>query len=228
MLTSDFDLVPKPGVPQHGWQQRAVVLSIVAFRITVAVALLQTSDAPDEWYQSTEVAYHAVFGKGKPTWEWEAGIRSFCYPSPIAAAFAVLRYFHLDTAWLIFVAPRVYSGIVCSGIDLASVAVASRLQPGSEALALVLSLSHWNVATNGCRTLTNAAEALMFLATLVAHHNGSFVMSLAVAAVGCVIRPTLALLVAPLFVYSLFADRAAELQLAYNRRRSSEIGRAHV
>jgi len=59
-------------------------LSAVAITFRIFVALFtRTVFQPDEYYQSLEPAYHAVFKYGHLTWEWlsAAPIRSFVYPS---------------------------------------------------------------------------------------------------------------------------------------------------
>lgn len=43
-----------------------------------------TNFVPDEFWQSTEVAYQMAFGKGHLTWEWMIGIRNSIVPLVIA------------------------------------------------------------------------------------------------------------------------------------------------
>ncbi len=203
--------------PPKGWDWGVIVTCVFAIRIVVAVAVLQTSDVPDEWYQSTEVAYNVVFRGANndptmslaaaaepPAWEWAYGLRSFLYPLPIAALFTALKWLHIDTAWLVYAAPRFYAGVVCACIDLATMTVANQVMPRLGTLALIVSLSHWNIAANGCRTLTNAAEALVLLIAVSNSH--SFSRLLVIAAVGCVVRPTVVLSVGPLVLYALIQD----------------------
>ena len=54
----------------------------IAVRVTQAL-LTQTFFQPDEYFQSLEVAHHAVFGYGQLTWEWSIDnpIRSILFPS---------------------------------------------------------------------------------------------------------------------------------------------------
>lgn len=53
-------------------------------KVLFSIKIAQTSEfAPDEFWQSTEVAYYKLFGEGHLTWEWVAGIRSYIIPTVI-------------------------------------------------------------------------------------------------------------------------------------------------
>ena len=53
---------------------------------------------PDEYFQSLEVAHHAVFGYGHLTWEWLAPrpIRSVVYPAFNIPVYWLLKALELD------------------------------------------------------------------------------------------------------------------------------------
>ena len=59
-----------------------IILIATVVRVLQAVST-QTFFQPDEYFQSLEVAHHAVFGYGNLTWEWSTSepIRSILFPS---------------------------------------------------------------------------------------------------------------------------------------------------
>ena len=72
---------------------------LVALAVRVAIALApRTFFQPDEYFQSLEVAHHAVFGYGHLTWEWLAPrpIRSVLYPALNIPAYWLLKTLELD------------------------------------------------------------------------------------------------------------------------------------
>ena len=67
--------------------------------IRVFVALnTRTFFQPDEYFQSLEVAHHAVFGYGYLTWEWLSSkpLRSILYPSLNIPVYWIIRFMGLD------------------------------------------------------------------------------------------------------------------------------------
>jgi hypothetical protein len=52
---------------------------------------IRTFFQPDEYYQSLEPAWKAVFGYGELTWEWKEGIRGFLYPTIFAPVWWALK-----------------------------------------------------------------------------------------------------------------------------------------
>ena len=76
-----------------------VNLPLVAVAVRVAIALLtRTFFQPDEFFQSLEVAHHAVYGYGHLTWEWLAPrpIRSVLYPALNVPIYWLLKVLALD------------------------------------------------------------------------------------------------------------------------------------
>ena len=72
---------------------------LVALAVRVAIALAtRTFFQPDEYFQSLEVAHHAVFGYGHLTWEWLAPrpIRSVVYPAVNIPVYWLLKALELD------------------------------------------------------------------------------------------------------------------------------------
>lgn len=72
------------------------VASVILFVRILSVFLVQTWYVPDEYWQTLEVAHKQVFGYGALTWEWQQGIRSYLYPSVVAALYTLLKYTGLD------------------------------------------------------------------------------------------------------------------------------------
>lgn len=72
-----------------------VVSAILVVRL-LSVFVVQTWYVPDEYWQTLEVAHKYVFGYGALTWEWQKGIRSYFYPSVVAAIYYILKLTGLD------------------------------------------------------------------------------------------------------------------------------------
>lgn len=73
--------------------------SLLAIGVRVGIALAtSTFFQPDEYYQSLEVAHHAVFGYGQLTWEWLTAepIRSIVYPALNIPIYWTLKVLNID------------------------------------------------------------------------------------------------------------------------------------
>ena len=83
--------------------------TITALAVRVFIALLtRTFFQPDEYFQSLEVAHHAVYGYGHLTWEWLATkpFRSILYPAINIPVYWLLQLSGLDgTKLLVSVGP---------------------------------------------------------------------------------------------------------------------------
>lgn len=88
---------------------RALLLA-VAVRVGIALAT-RTFFQPDEYFQSLEVAHHAVFGYGQLTWEWLSPrpIRSIIYPALNIPVYWLVRVLNLDHTVALVCAFIVYS-----------------------------------------------------------------------------------------------------------------------
>ena len=188
---------------QDKFLNRRLLYMIFACRIAMSLFLLKGSDVPDEWWQSTEVAYRQVFGKGELPLEWrnETAIRSFIYPAPYAVAFSVLKTFGLDTSFFIWLAPKVIAAAIATGVDAETYRIARYFDtsPDDEGVtvgkvALLFSVCHWFTAYIGLRTESNVLEALVFLVVI---QQSRYVPFLIVAGFGCAIRPTAVILFLP-------------------------------
>lgn len=76
--------------------KRTTVFAIL-WRVFLAVSTC-TFFQPDEYYQSLEVAHHAVFGYGHLTWEWQVSppIRSVVFPSIYMPIYWLLKTIGFD------------------------------------------------------------------------------------------------------------------------------------
>ena len=81
---------------------RALTAQALATRMLIAL-LTRTFFQPDEYFQSLEVAHHAVYGYGHLTWEWLAAnpIRSIVYPAIDIPIYWILQLSDLDTTQLL-------------------------------------------------------------------------------------------------------------------------------
>ncbi|ORC93089.1 GPI mannosyltransferase 3 [Trypanosoma theileri] len=100
--------------PKLAWYAIVVVFF---YRLFLCVYVV-TAESPDEWWQSSEVAYRMVFGKGHLTWEWHYGLRSVVFPGFLAIPYFLLKQLGLDTAWMIWFVSRFQQALILTGIDL--------------------------------------------------------------------------------------------------------------
>lgn len=94
--------------------ERCLFIYLLLFRCVVAIITSRTIFAPDEHWQSLEVAHRIVFGYGFETWEWRdprsdatnngwgsGPIRSPLYPALFVLPYWVLYKFGLDNTRLL-------------------------------------------------------------------------------------------------------------------------------
>ncbi|KAL4458160.1 hypothetical protein ABPG75_013025 [Micractinium tetrahymenae] len=140
--------------------RRALAASL-AVRLAVALAI-RTAFAPDEYWQSLEVAHRVVFGYGHLTWEWAAGLRSYAHLLLFAGPYAVLRALHLDSAWAVVRVPLLLQALAAAATDLYVAATAALLFRRAVARwALACQLASWFNAYCLGRTYSNSLEAAL-------------------------------------------------------------------
>ena len=151
-------------------------LLFALLRVFIACSIA-TSYVPDEYWQSIEVAYFEVYGKGDLTWEWKTGLRSCLHAQIYSLLFYVIRGLGIDTPTVMFLSPRVLQGLFCALLDVAVIKLTSELArlecrdaehihsikkvKVAKTLALKLLLFTWSHPFHGCRTLVNSIEALL-------------------------------------------------------------------
>ncbi|GET93186.1 GPI anchor biosynthesis protein, putative [Leishmania tarentolae] len=107
-------------------QSRRLLLALLLYRVALCLTL-RTAESPDEWWQSEEVAYKLVFGRGKLTWEWDDAIRSYIFPTIFACPMLVLKWAGWDTAMTIWASSRCVQALIFFAHDCAMLALAQRL-----------------------------------------------------------------------------------------------------
>ena len=97
----------------------SLIAVIVLVRGFTVLVLQRCVDVPDEWWQSTEVAYQHVFQRSHRSWEWESGLRSyFGYPMLFDVIFRLLKSVEMDTALLVWLVPRLVCAMVAAAMDV--------------------------------------------------------------------------------------------------------------
>lgn len=187
---------------------------------------IRSAESPDEWWQSTEVAYHLVFGKGHLTWEWKEGIRSVVFPCVFALPFYLLKTLGLDTAATLYASERLTQACIATGVDLTMVAAAAifdcalrkdglapaagaekgalspgQMRPASPSVVtttLWMAVFQWYLGLCGSRAYSNVAEGLLVMLAVLQNSYAGFMF---VAGFACTVRVTAALALIPVFFY---------------------------
>ncbi|KAL5635812.1 hypothetical protein ACGC1H_004568 [Rhizoctonia solani] len=178
------------------------ILLVFGIRLLIALST-RGFFQPDEYFQALEPAYRVVFGSGHLTWEWTANppIRSFVYPALFVPAYASVKAMHLEDTVALIWAPKFVQVVFASVGDLALYQIARSLFTNAHGDAvLFLSLvSPFNVLAL-TRTLTNSTEtslvtvALLFWPFSLSQARSRTRVSLSLAALSCIIRPTAAII----------------------------------
>merc|ERR1711962_818792 len=141
------------------------VVAVYRTYISLAVRLASlvsccTFYVPDEYWQSTEVAHHKVYGYGYLTWEWKEKIRPYLHPFIFEIYFRCLKVFSLDFTALLLYGPHVLQALLSVLSDHAVYNLALDIfgQKDIADKALLLHLCSWFVFYTSARTLSNTAE----------------------------------------------------------------------
>ncbi|CAK1542737.1 unnamed protein product [Leptosia nina] len=182
---------------------------------SVAVYLLRrengfgegTEAAPDEYWQTLEVAHKHVFGYGALTWEWQKGIRNYLYPSFVSAIYAILKFTSLDYPEVVATSPRILQAIISSYADYSFYK-----WTGNRKWALFLILTSWFWFYTASRTLLQTFETALvavalsifpFKAGKLAQYEQEDNRWIWLAVVSVFVRPTSAPLWLVLGIYNL-------------------------
>ncbi|XP_008551439.1 GPI mannosyltransferase 3 [Microplitis demolitor] len=193
---------------------RSIELSVLGFFIFIkllSIYLVRTFYVADEYWQSLEVAHHKVFGYGYLTWEWDYNIRSYIYPFIISNIYKVLAIIKLDYPSMIIYSPRVFQAILSGYAEYRFY-----LWHKNDATMLYLFMNpFWIYCAS--RTLTNTMETCLTMITLSVFpwDNERKYGSQYLWLVGfmCFIRPTAAIMWAPLCLYHIYTSNKTILQL---------------
>jgi hypothetical protein len=84
------------------------------------MALLSVSwYVPDETWQSVEISHGVVWpGKSFKTWEWDHGLRSYLHPLLFVPGFEILKFFQMDSPFIVSTLPRLLQGLLTSVADV--------------------------------------------------------------------------------------------------------------
>ena len=197
------------------------VAMIVAFRVLNALCV-QTYFVPDEYWQGPEVAHRLVFGYGHLTWEWKHQLRGSVYPLIIAACYKLAQVTGTDTARVISVTPRLISAFLAAAGDCAVFELARRFFGRPAAWqALFCQLVSGSYFYCMARPLSNALETTLTIAALalwpwqapvdlpavLCERGQARRASLLLASLSFAVRPTSAVIFAPLVVSHLLSFR---------------------
>lgn len=202
--------------PLRSWR---LLLGLFIFRLLLCLTV-RTAESPDEWWQSEEVAYYMVFGRGRLTWEWVEGIRSYVFPLLYAAPLYVLKWTGLDTAMTVWASSRCVQAALFFVHDCVTLALAQRLDylahkarkatpqdgkttytaharaPTMASVTLAMLVVSWFLNYDGVRCYSNVAESVFFLLALYHQTYQGFLFW---AGVACAVRVTAAFALLPIF-----------------------------
>ncbi|CAD5115662.1 DgyrCDS4617 [Dimorphilus gyrociliatus] len=193
-------------------------LGLLAFRCINAL-MIQTFYVPDEYWQSLEVSHNMAFGYGYLTWEWKAGLRGYSYPTLFAALYKILAIFKLDYRIFLIKLPRILQAIFAALCDLYLYKFSSKIANQNVAKwSLLCQLTCWFTFYCYTRTLTNSMETVLSTMALFyfpwpgkpkkAHWKYLTLVGMAI-----VIRPTAAIMWAPLVLWHFFFNRSVVFRI---------------
>lgn len=178
--------------------------------VRVLMALLSQSwYVPDETWQSVEVAHHLVFGTGYKTWEWLIGIRSWLHPLLFAAPLALLKLTGLDSQYAVILAPKIIQALLTTVCEYFLI---KRWRSELGDCLAVLVIFSWHSLYTCSRTLINTVEYCITCAALSLYpkkhkgktFDGHEVRYVPIVCLGFMMRPTLALVWAPISAIHCF------------------------
>ncbi|KAL0829598.1 hypothetical protein ABMA28_003106 [Loxostege sticticalis] len=193
------------------------VFGVILFVRIVSVFVVQTWYVPDEYWQTLEVAHKQVFGYGALTWEWTKGIRSYLYPSVVAALYTILKFTGLDHPEALILLPRILQAVISAFADY------SFYQwTGGRKWALFLALTSWFWFYTGSRTLLQTVETALVAIALskypfrdgkTSYYEKESNLWIWLAVVCVFVRPTSAPLWVVLGLYNLATATEPRLRL---------------
>ncbi|XP_021197863.3 GPI mannosyltransferase 3 [Helicoverpa armigera] len=193
------------------------VASVILFVRILSVFLVKTWYVPDEYWQTLEVAHKQVFGYGAVTWEWQNGIRSYLYPSIVAAIYTILKYTGLDYPEALILLPRILQAIVSAVADYSFYK-----WTGNRKWALFLVLTSWFWFFTSGRTLLQTLETALVAVALslfpfksgkLGYYEQENPQWIWLAVLAVFIRPSSAPLWAVLGAYNLLTTNQGRLKL---------------
>jgi GPI mannosyltransferase 3 len=203
--------------PLRSWR---LLVVLFIYRLVMCLTV-RTAESPDEWWQSEEVAYYMVFGRGRLTWEWNDGIRSYVHPLLYAVPLFVLKCTGLDTAMTVWASSRCVQALLFFLHDCVTLSLAQRLDrmihtarkvvppspepsgttsqsraPTVASATLAMLVVAWFLNYDGVRCYSNVAESLFCLLALSHPTYKGFLFW---AGVACAVRVTAVFALLPIF-----------------------------
>ena len=193
---------------------------IFIFRILNAL-YIKTYFDPDEYWQAQEVAHELVFGYGYYTWEWSFGLRGILYPSILSLSYYAVKILGLEDTEAIIIAPKVLQALFASMTDFYTYMLACKLFGDRIGRwSLFCSVTSFFNAYAGVRTFSNSIETTFTTIALyfwpfeyrddpakTFQHKSSLFLSLLLAGISCILRPTSAIMWSFLGIWYLLANR---------------------
>jgi phosphatidylinositol glycan class B len=188
----------------------------------VNALVVDTYFSADEYYQSLEVAHKIVFGTpSKLPWEWspDTTLRGYLHPLVFAALYKLMQLLGITYPSLYVILPRLLQSVFAAIGDYYVYKVAQKwFRDDVAKYALICSVTNWFHFYCGVRTFSNSMETPFFVIML--YHFPLFPFTfkkvptantwywIFFAGLSCVMRPTNALMCAPLFInHLLFIQR---------------------
>ncbi|KAG0331748.1 hypothetical protein BG004_001522, partial [Podila humilis] len=171
---------------------------------------------PDEYWQALEVGHWITFGSGYLTWEWDVGLRSVLHPAFFAALFKVLAVLGLDDGSFFIYAPRVLQAVFAALGDLYTFRFALRLFENRHianwtAALTIIALYYWPFTTTTPISGPVIDSKVHHQYRHQASQGTSLTLSLVIASLTCIFRPTAAIL-------WIYLGGSLILNLARNRK----------
>ncbi|XP_028164837.1 GPI mannosyltransferase 3 isoform X6 [Ostrinia furnacalis] len=193
------------------------VFGVILFVRIASVFVVQTWYVPDEYWQTLEVAHKQVFGYGALTWEWTKGIRSYLYPSVVAALYTILKFTGLDHPQALILLPRILQAVVSAVADYSFYK-----WTGGRKWALFLVLTSWFWFYTASRTLLQTVETALVAIALskypfrdgkTSYFEKESTLWIWLAVVSVFVRPTSAPLWVILGLYNIATTKEPRLKL---------------
>ncbi|KAI9296700.1 hypothetical protein K502DRAFT_313951 [Neoconidiobolus thromboides FSU 785] len=152
----------------------------------------------DEYWQSYEIAFEYTYGYGYLTWEWAYQLRSFFYPWLLVIQFKLINLLNWNQQWLL-VLPKVTQSLLAAMGDYYVILLSIKLFGINSSLwALLITLTNWFNLYLSCRLIPNNIEGILTIIALYYWPMLSFnekkkytyELSLSLAGLTCLIRPT--------------------------------------
>ncbi|KAG0325366.1 hypothetical protein BGZ99_000732 [Dissophora globulifera] len=197
---------------RHSQPSNATIFAaLIVFR-AINACLVTTYFSPDEYWQALEVAHRIALGTGYLTWEWHVALRSVLHPALFAGLYKTLVLLGLDDGALFIYAPRLLQSFFAAVADFYTYRFANRLfdSPTTASWTLFLSVTSWWNFFCSTRTLANSLEAALTIVALYywpftltpystktarkTTWQGNQKLSLAIAFLTCIFRPTAAIM----------------------------------